>query len=311
MIRGEFIYPRHSLDLELTLMSGQAFRWHRDAEDWWSCLLAVTDGPNPGADLLLRVRQDGDVVSYQGNQPATRELLASYFRLEIDVRTLQSEFQTVDPALAVAMARFPGLRVLRQDPVEALFSFICTSASPLHRIRRGITGLCRNYGGPPVDVSGAVHFRFPTVEALAEAEVDEMRMLGLGYRARYLQAAARRVLDRGGAAWLRSLRVRPYDDAKAALVSLPGVGEKIADCVCLFSLDKDAAIPVDTHVRRIAGRDYGVGKDARSLTPAVYAQIGDALRARFGPMAGWAQQYLFFNELYGQGAWAAYQALYR
>ena len=149
------------------------------------------------------------------------------------------------------------------------------------------------------------------MEALAEASVEEMRTLGLGYRARFIQAAARQVVTGGGAAWLHGLRHVPYPTAKAALRGLPGVGEKIADCVCLFSLDKDEAIPVDTHIRRIALRDYINEPATRSLTPAAYAQIGDGLRARFGPRAGWAQQFLFFHDLYGKGAWETYAALWR
>jgi len=126
-----------------------------------------------------------------------------------------------------------------------------------------------------------------------------MKALGLGYRARFVQATARQLLTLGGAYYLLSLRDRPYAEAKAALVSLTGVGEKIADCVCLFSLDKDDAIPVDTHIRQIAERHY-LTADTRSMTKATYALIGDTIRRRFGPMAGWAQQYLFHARRVGR-----------
>ena len=88
------------------------------------------------------------------------------------------------------------------------------------------------------------------------------------------------------------------------------MGEKIADCICLFSLDKDNAIPVDTHIRQIAYRHYLPPPKSQSLTKASYAQIGDTFRNRFGPMAGWAQQYLFFNKLYEKRAWSAYESQY-
>ncbi len=106
----------------------------------------------------------------------------------------------------------------------------------------------------------------------------------------------------GGPAWLFGLRQAPYAEAKAALLTLPGIGEKIADCVCLFSLDKDEAIPVDTHIRKITNRTYfSEAPAAKTLTKAAYARIGDHLRAQFGPMAGWAQQYLFFHDLISEG----------
>lgn len=310
---GQFRCPVEQLHLEYTLTSGQCFRWHFDAEEWWSCLLPVAQENGSREDILLRVRQDAETVYYDDAHPRALALIRDYFRLDIDLEALAREFLAADPYIGAAISRFPGLRVLRQDPEECLFSFICTAAAPLHRIRRGITGLCRLYGEAYAagEVAGITHFSFPTVEGLAKASVAEMMTLGLGYRARYIQGTARRVREMGGEEWLMSLRQASYPEAKAALRTLPGVGEKIADCVCLFSLDKDEAIPVDTHIRRIALRDYVETPTTRSLTPTAYAQIGDLLRARFGPRAGWAQQFLFFQDTFGKGAWDTYAALWR
>ena len=307
----QFPCPVEELHLEYTLVCGQTFRWHLDAEGWWSCLLPVMREDGRREDVLIRVRQDATTLYYDATPPDALAIIRDYFRLDVDLGTLAREFLAADQYIGAAIGSFPGLRLLRQDPVECVFSFICTAASPLHRIRRGIAGLCRTYGEPYRQIAGVSHFGFPSVEALAEASVTEMMTLGLGYRARYLQGAARQVLARGGAPWLRELRQASYREAKAALRTLPGIGEKIADCICLFSLDKDEAIPVDTHIRRIALRDYLDAPTTRSLTPAAYAQIGDLLRARFGPKAGWAQQFLFFHDLYGKGAWETYVALWR
>jgi N-glycosylase/DNA lyase len=97
--------------------------------------------------------------------------------------------------------------------------------------------------------------------------------------------------------WLESLRDVPYRDAHAALTGLFGVGAKLADCICLFALDKDAAVPVDTHVRQIAVELFVPGLAGKSLTPRIYDAIAAAYRDRFGDYAGWAQQYLFFGRL--------------
>jgi len=161
-------------------------------------------------------------------------------------------------------------------------------------------------------VAGLVHHAFPPMHRLAESSVPHLAGTGLGFRARHVKETAQMVLANGGAGWLFGLRALPYAEAKAALLTLPGIGEKIADCVCLFSLDKDGAIPVDTHIWRIAQRTYLKGTPAaKTLTKAGYGKIGNHLRAQFGPMAGWAQQYLFFHDLYQKGAWEAYTALYQ
>jgi N-glycosylase/DNA lyase len=99
------------------------------------------------------------------------------------------------------------------------------------------------------------------------------------------------------------LRCLPYADAKAALTSLPGVGAKIADCVCLFSLGKHGAVPLDVHMTRVAKQLFSQARTMKTLTPKAYDEIADLFRQRFGEYSGWAQQYLFYNELLESGAW--------
>ncbi len=159
-----------------------------------------------------------------------------------------------------------------------------------------IDALCRRYGKPLAQIDGVTYHCFPTLEALAEAEEPELFGLGFGYRARVLVKAARE-LAKCGEAWLYRLRQASYEQAHAELLTLPGVGHKIADCVCLFSLDKPQAIPVDTHVWQIARRDYLPELRGRSLTERAYWQVGDLFRQRFGEYAGWAHNLLFAAEL--------------
>ncbi len=320
MLVHTLFYPLPELHLEHTLICGQAFRWKLDKEGWWSCLLPITDAPSGAArHRLVRIWQDREQVYYQTfPQQGGLAHIRDYFRLDVDLPSLASDFHARDPHLADALHAFPGLRVLRQDPEECLFSFLCTPAAPLYRIRGGIAALCRAYGDPAPqgEVAGVLHHGFPPAHRLAEASLPQMQKFGLGFRAKNIRETARQVLANGGAVWLSGLRSLPYPDAKAALMTLPGVGDKIADCVCLFSLDKDDAIPVDTHIRQIAQRRYltspgGLGQGPKTFTRKAYIQIGDLLRERFGPMAGWAQQYLFYHDLYEKGAWGSYTALYK
>mmetsp|Transcript_20346 Transcript_20346/g.65595 ORF Transcript_20346/g.65595 Transcript_20346/m.65595 type:complete len:271 (+) Transcript_20346:1009-1821(+) len=146
---------------------------------------------------------------------------------------------------------------------------------------------------------GAVH-GFPTLEALAGAEEATLQRLGLGYRAAYVRNGAKAVLERGGRTWLESLRGMPRLEVQRALCELPGVGPKVADCIALFALEQHGVIPVDVHVWRITTRDYEPElRQAKSLTPRVYEQVGDAFRKRFGDFAGWAHSLLFGAELAG------------
>ncbi len=311
-----FLCPMDEFQIAYTVICGQTFRWRLDKAGWWACLLPVA-APETGAvrQQLVRLWQDADQVFYETSPKAhDLGLVRDYFRLDVDLPALSRRFIAEDFHIRPAMAEFAGLRVIRQDPVECLFSFLCTSAAPLYRIRRTIASLCREFGDIyPGEVAGLVHHAFPPVHRLAEASLPHLTQIGLGYRAAYVKGTAQAVMEHGGESWLRGLRRQPYAQAKAALVALPGIGAKIADCVCLFSLDKDEAVPVDTHIRQIAQRTYlqNTLPPSKSLTKTIYDQIGDEFRSRFGPMAGWAQQYLFFHDLYQKGAWESYTALYQ
>ncbi len=314
MALASFPCPIHELHIEHTVVCGQTFRWRQDKDGWWACLLPVRDGGKSGPrQQLVRLWQDRETVYYE-TQPRTNglALIRDYFRLDLNLPALTRDFAEADPFINHALQTYPGLRVLRQDPEECLFSFLCTPAAPLHRIRSAITALCHAFGDPfPQTVAGVRHYAFPPAERLAEASVEQMMRYGLGFRARHIKDSARLVMQNGGAEWLLGLRERSYADAKAALMTLPGVGDKIADCICLFSLDKDDAVPVDTHIRQVALRRYVSHEGpylpiASTSTRKGYAAIGDLLRSRFGAYAGWAQQYLFFDDLFEKGSWNSY-----
>ncbi|XP_075014907.1 N-glycosylase/DNA lyase isoform X2 [Calonectris borealis] len=130
----------------------------------------------------------------------------------------------------------------------------------------------------------------------ADAEA-RLRALGFGYRAKFVSGSAQAITEGLGAEGLRQLRAAPYAEARRVLCALPGVGAKVADCVCLMALDKAEAVPVDTHVWRIARQRYGVALGGRSLTPRAHQEIGDFFRGLWGPRAGWAQAVLFCADL--------------
>jgi N-glycosylase/DNA lyase len=282
------------LDLAATLESGQAFRWTRVPGQ--VCAFVGTVGRR-----RARLSQTPDgTVTWQADGPDAEAALHAFLRLDdADLPALATRWCAADTLFAEAWARQPGVRVLRQDPAECFFSFLCASVAPIARISGMLRAVAQNFGDPLGSFDGVPLFAFPTAVQLARADEQTLRDLGLGFRARRVCEAAL-ALSTLPPDWVHVLRDAPYEEAKQALLRFFGVGEKIADCVCLFALDKNGAIPVDVHIWRIAQSWYAPDLAGKSLTPANYARAGAAFRDRFGPFAGWAQQTLFYRAAVGR-----------
>lgn len=290
-------------------------------------------------------------------------ILKDYFQLDHHPRLSQlyEDWSKVDPHFSSVASRTPGIRVLRQDPVECLFSFICSTNNNIKRITSMVATLCRLYGervcvlvntidgartheptsgepkvvlergtkrrkldddhfeekgisgisiDPEISIADRdsrleTFYDFPIVTRLAEENVDDtLKANGFGYRAGYVSTTAAMLMDKFGhheqvERGLRDLRSPcSRDAAKEFLLTLKGVGPKVADCVCLMSLDKTDAVPVDTHVKQITGEKYmPLLRQSTSLTRKTYEKIGDFYRQRFGQHAGWAHSVLFSAEI--------------
>lgn len=159
--------------------------------------------------------------------------------------------------------------------------------------------MCVNYGPKICDFGNDSFHAFPRFEALADPKVEgELRQSSFGYRAKFIQRAAAEIVEKGGLDWFAAIKEMKYKEAHAELTKLTGVGPKVADCICLMSLSHLEAIPVDTHVLKIATEFYlPKARQTKSVTPKLYAEIGDAFRETYGPLAGWAQTVLFCADL--------------
>ena len=204
--------------------------------------------------------------------------LTDYFRLGTDLNGLYREWAQRDHHFKTHTAKFTGVRLLQQDPVETLIAFICSSNNNIPRISLMLERLCERYGHPVGCYRGHNYFSFPSLGSLAGDECEEnLREMGFGYRAKYVHQAAKTIVEEfGGEDWLKRMGERPYDEAWVELQRLPGVGPKVADCVCLMGLGKLEAVPVDTHVWRVAQRDYKM-RAGGSLTLKTYQEIGETL----------------------------------
>ena len=221
--------------------------------------------------------------------------IASYLRLDVDLGQLYEEFSEADPWIAAAVSHFPGLRLLDQEPQETLLSYICSTANSVSRISRAVEAMSRLYGRFIANLDGQDYFEFPSADSLAGASEEKLSgECGLGWRGANLKRVAAELMGRPEG-WPVQLRDRPYREAKAALMELRGVGAKIADCVCLFSLGKDEAVPVDTHIWAVAKEIFGLEVPTRTLTPATYETLARLFTDRYGPFAGWAQEYLYIQ----------------
>lgn len=248
-------------DLAATLECGQAFRWRRDTDDWFTGVVG---------NRTLRVRQTGNALE--------GDVDPRYFALDVSLRDVVATFPGDEP-LHAAVRKHWGLRVLRQEPWETLASFIASSTKQIVQIRQIVAALARRFGENDT---------FPPVDLVARATHRQLLDCKLGFRAKYLLAAARAIDS--GEVRLDKLPAMEYERAIEELTKLDGVGEKIAACTLLFSCGHDEAFPIDVWVERSLRRLYFSGQKV----PA--KKLREFTRSHFGPYAGWAQQYLFFSE---------------
>lgn len=198
----------------------------------------------------------------------------AYFDLDRDYEALAAMGEKY-PVIRQALALLPGLRVLNQPPWEALVAFIISANNNTGRIRKLVLSLCREVGGG--------ESCFPTPEALAAVSEERLRQMGMGYRAPFLKETARKVVEGFP---LEELSALSYEEAHSRLITLPGVGDKVADCVQLFGLRHSVSFPVDVWVERLMRSWFATGTMSRKA-------IGEHGRQILGKNAGVAQQYLF------------------
>ncbi|MBX8643449.1 MAG: DNA-3-methyladenine glycosylase 2 [Thermoplasmata archaeon] len=266
-------------DLRLSVECGQAFRWNRIGENYY-CVLGRR---------ILKIRQHGRTLK-ASLSPDTGffgvlGLIGDVFRFDDDIDSIIHEI-SVDKIIAEAVMRYRGLRIIRQDPWECLVSYLCSINSNIPRIRKDVERLSDAFG-EEITFDGLKFSTFPTVSSLAEASETELRKLRLGFRAKYISSAARRIRDEG--VDLLSLRRMGYEEAFNLLTEFDGVGPKVADCVLLFSLDKLEAFPVDRWVKRAVEILYFDGREM----PA--SRVREWASEHFGAYAGYAQEYLFYG----------------
>lgn len=246
------------LSLKDTLLSGQCFRVG-ECNGIWTV--------KAGVGVSLRTL----TVSQDDLSPITDDpFWSNYFDLGLDYEGLKTGFSKLSPIMAKACSYAPGIRILNQDPWEALCSFVVSQNNNIKRIMGIIERMCNFYGGGGSGDGGG----FPEVSTLASAKEDDLRALGLGFRASYIVNTAKAVLY--GDIDLDALRTMDIDAARACLMKVKGIGPKVADCALLFGCHRLDCFPMDVWMKR-AMAEFFPNED----------------KSIFGEYAGVAQQYIF------------------
>ncbi len=265
-----------NFSLKYTLESGQSFRWDRIDNAYYG----VIEG------RILKISQEGTTLHVESSTEEDEAnfvpLLRHYLDIARDVPKLLAGVNN-DAYMDRAVEKLWGMRILNQDLWEIIASFILSQNNNVPRIRGIIRRLSERFG-ERLTLAEYVNYSFPSPDALATATEDDLLACGTGYRANYLRDTAQAVVS--GELSLTSLQQMSYTEAKQELMRRNGIGEKVADCICLFSLEHLAALPIDVWIKRIFETLY-------LRRRATHREIREFAHDYFGDSVGYAQQYLF------------------
>ena len=292
--------PDSVVALDKVLPAGQAFRWKKIGSKWRGVI----------GNFIYDLTQLEREIQYEAKTELSIEetghidankILNSYFNLHIDHDDLLQTWKVKD--VNFQEVSFDGCRVIAVEPVECLYSFICSANNNIPRISKMVSFLAQKYGKKLGTIEDVDYYSFPKPSQLLATNVEKiLRDNGFGYRAAYIAKTSTMLHGLGGEEYLLNLKSPSvtYSTASDCLVKLHGIGRKVADCICLMSLSKFESVPIDTHVFQIAMKLYDIPslssmkrKTKVNMSASLYHEIGDHFRSLWGSHAGWAQQILF------------------
>ncbi|MDH3656918.1 MAG: DNA repair protein [Nitrosopumilus sp.] len=267
----------NAINVENSINSGQVFLWRKNGKYWY--------GIN-GQDIL-RINNSGTIKSYQN-------IKTDFFRKKDNIEEIIKSISK-DITTRKAVKQFLGLRLLEQDPFQCLISFIVSSNSNIQKIKSSLENITKKFGRR-VDFDNQEFFLFPKPEILANASTNEILKCGIGYRSKYIKEAAKMIISKG--IDFEELKKHSYFETKKEICIIPGVGNKVADCIMLFSLNKLEAFPLDRWMIRILEKYYfnEFQIETKTITEKQYDILHKKIVNYFGPFAGYAQQFLFKME---------------
>ncbi len=259
---------------------GQCFRWNEEPDGSYTGIF----GHN-----VLNVKEEKDIVITGICNGNIEDICKNYFDLDRNYEEIKETLSLIDDNMKESIKYGKGIRILNQDLWEMIISFIISANNNIPRIKGIIERMSAKYG-QEIKFRGTSYYTFPTIDELSQASVKDLKDLGLGFRDRYVYETTKKIKE--GKINLENLKQESTNEVRKQLLTLTGVGPKVADCIMLFStLKRFAVFPVDVWVRRVMNDLYIHNEDETKVNKK---QIQEIARDKFGALEGIAQQYLFY-----------------
>lgn len=273
----------NSFELKDIFDCGQCFRWNKENDDSYTGIWK---------NNVVNVKKENGNIIFTGVSSSDdfEEEINKYFDMNRDYEEIKEKLSKIDDNMKTSIEYGKGIRILNQELWETIISFIISANNNIPRIKGIIERLSKNYG-KKIEWNGKEYYTFPTPEELKNVTVEEYRSLGLGFRDIRLYETTKMILDKE--IDLEKLQNNPNTiEVREKLLSLSGVGPKVADCILLFStLKRFEVFPIDVWVRRVMNDLYIKNEDENKVSKK---QIENLAKEKFGDLAGLAQQYLFY-----------------
>lgn len=259
---------------------GQCFRWNEEPDGSYTGIF----GHN-----VLNVKEEKDIVITGICDGNIEDICKNYFDLDRNYEEIKETLSLIDDNMKESIKYGKGIRILNQDLWEMIISFIISANNNIPRIKGIIERMSAKYG-QEIKFRGTSYYTFPTIDELSQASVKDLKDLGLGFRDRYVYETTKKIKE--GKINLENLKQEPTNEVRKQLLTLTGVGPKVADCIMLFStLKRFDVFPVDVWVRRVMNDLYIHNEDETKVNKK---QIQEIAGDKFGALEGIAQQYLFY-----------------
>ena len=282
MKKQELVIEERDFEPKHIFECGQCFRWNIESDMSYTGVVK---------NNIINVRKQDNKIIFKGMFfDDINKICADYFKLDIDYGNFKRTLAIKDKTLKESIEYGYGIRILSQDLWETVISFIISANNNIPRIKRIIEKLSKTYGNKMI-WNGKEYYTFPTPEQLSKASVEDLRKVGLGFRDKRVYETTRKIINKE--IILENLeKIKDENLLRQELMKLDGVGEKVADCIMLFStLNRKEVFPVDVWVRRVMNDLYIKSDDENKISKV---EIRKLAKDKFGDLAGIAQQYLFY-----------------
>jgi len=263
---------------------GQCFRWNEEDNGSYTGVV--------GSNVFNVKKEQNNIIIKGRFSDNIKDVYTRYFDLETDYNKIKSDLSKIDNNMKISIKYGSGIRILKQDPWEALISFIISANNNIPRIKGIIERISKKYG-KEIEWNNKKYYAFPTPEELSKASVKDLRLLGLGFRdTRVFETT--KIINNNEVNLEELEKIEDINILREELLKFPGVGPKVADCIMLFSMKKYEVFPIDVWVKRVMIELYSEEMLENNMNNISNKKILELAKNKFGELAGLAQQYLFY-----------------